>query len=80
MHKNQVSFHVEKKGGHDSNTSTVSHRNMNYEKACVLYSIGAVYSQLGIAEERATTEGVKRACKYFQVIFFFFFLKEKLVL
>ncbi|CEP08994.1 hypothetical protein, partial, partial [Parasitella parasitica] len=39
---------------------------MNYEKACVLYSIGAVYSQLGNAENRSTTEGVKRACNYFQ--------------
>lgn len=45
----------------------VLHRNMNYEKACVLYSIGAVYSQLGNAENRSTTEGVKRACNYFQV-------------
>ncbi|CAO0801386.1 unnamed protein product [Mucor circinelloides] len=44
----------------------VSHRNMNYEKACVLYSIGAVYSQLGNAENRSTTEGIKRACNYFQ--------------
>jgi hypothetical protein len=40
---------------------------MNYEKACVLYSIGAVYSQLGNAENKSTTEGVKRACNYFQV-------------
>lgn len=40
---------------------------MNYEKACVLYSIGAVYSQLGNAENRSTTEGIKRACNYFQV-------------
>ncbi|CAO0801388.1 unnamed protein product [Mucor circinelloides] len=39
---------------------------MNYEKACVLYSIGAVYSQLGNAENRSTTEGIKRACNYFQ--------------
>ncbi|KAG2231674.1 hypothetical protein INT48_005157 [Thamnidium elegans] len=44
----------------------VLHRNMNYEKACVLYSIGAVYSQLGNAENKSTTEGVKRACNYFQ--------------
>ncbi|KAF7721506.1 pH-response regulator protein palA/rim20, partial [Apophysomyces ossiformis] len=45
----------------------VSHRNMNYEKACVLYSIGAMYSQLGNSENRRTTEGVKKACNYFQV-------------
>lgn len=43
---------------------------MNYEKACVLYSIGAVYSQLGNAENRSTTEGIKRACNYFQVSIF----------
>ncbi|KAG1058081.1 hypothetical protein G6F43_000116 [Rhizopus delemar] len=29
-----------------------SHRNMNYEKACILYSIGAIYSQLVIPEMR----------------------------
>ncbi|KAG1469178.1 hypothetical protein G6F56_003405 [Rhizopus delemar] len=39
---------------------------MNYEKACILYSIGAIYSQLGNAENRSTTEGIKRACNYFQ--------------
>ncbi|CEI95311.1 hypothetical protein RMCBS344292_09501 [Rhizopus microsporus] len=44
----------------------IAHRNMNYEKACILYSIGAIYSQLGNAEDRSTTEGVKRACNYFQ--------------
>lgn len=43
---------------------------MNYEKACILYSIGAIYSQLGNAENKSTTEGVKRACNYFQASFF----------
>ncbi|CDH53916.1 ph signal transduction protein [Lichtheimia corymbifera JMRC:FSU:9682] len=49
-----------------SNTDITSHRNMHYEKACVLYCIGAMYSQLGNAENRLTTEGVKRACNFFQ--------------
>ena len=40
---------------------------MNYEKACILYCIGATYTQLGNAENRLTAEGVKRACNYFQV-------------
>lgn len=40
---------------------------MHYEKACVLYCIGAVYSKLGNAENRTEAEGVKRACNYFQV-------------
>ncbi|KAI9014540.1 BRO1-like domain-containing protein [Phycomyces nitens] len=44
----------------------VSHRNMNYEKACILYDIGSTYSQLGNAEDRVTAESVKRACNYFQ--------------
>ncbi|KAJ2964193.1 hypothetical protein NQZ79_g843 [Umbelopsis isabellina] len=44
----------------------VAYRNLNYEKACVLYSIAAMQSQLGIAENRATEEGVRRACMYFQ--------------
>lgn len=46
---------------------TVSYRNMNYEKACILYCIGALYSQLGNSENRTTSEGVKRACNHFKV-------------
>jgi hypothetical protein len=33
----------------------------------VLFNIGAMYSQLGISENRTTPEGVKRACQHFQV-------------
>ncbi|CAG8511892.1 16671_t:CDS:10 [Acaulospora morrowiae] len=43
-----------------------AHRNFYYEKACVLFNIGAMYSQLGISENRSTPEGVKRACQHFQ--------------
>jgi programmed cell death 6-interacting protein len=45
----------------------VAYRNLNYEKACVLYSIAAMQSQLGISENRATADGVRKACMYFQV-------------
>ncbi|CAG8461462.1 7083_t:CDS:10 [Funneliformis caledonium] len=44
----------------------ISHRNFYYEKACVLFNIGAMYSQLGVSENRTTPEGVKRACQHFQ--------------
>lgn len=40
---------------------------MHYEKACVLYCIGALYSQLGNAENRLSGESVKRASNHFQV-------------
>ncbi|OZJ06787.1 hypothetical protein BZG36_00149 [Bifiguratus adelaidae] len=50
-----------------TNTSKpICHRNLNYEKACILYNIGAMYSQLGSSENRSAGEGVKRACGYFQ--------------
>lgn len=51
---------------HDDAQRPVLHRNMNYEKACILYSIGCLYSQLGNSENRSTTDGVRRACNYFQ--------------
>ncbi|CAO3677492.1 unnamed protein product [Umbelopsis ramanniana] len=44
----------------------VAYRNLNYEKACVLYSIAAMQSQLGVSENRATADGVRKACMYFQ--------------
>ncbi|CAB4419941.1 unnamed protein product [Rhizophagus irregularis] len=44
----------------------ISHRNFFYEKASVLFNIGAMYSQLGVSENRTTPEGVKRACQHFQ--------------
>lgn len=33
----------------------------------MLFNIGAMYSQLGVSENRTTPEGVKRACQHFQV-------------
>ncbi|CAO3587926.1 unnamed protein product [Absidia cylindrospora] len=47
-------------------SQAVSHRNMIYEKACVLYSVGSMYSQLGNSENRLSAEGVKRACNHFK--------------
>ncbi|CAO3682458.1 unnamed protein product [Umbelopsis vinacea] len=44
----------------------IAYRNLNYEKACILYSIAAMQSQLGNSENRATAEGVRKACMYFQ--------------
>ncbi|KAG0363824.1 pH-response regulator protein palA/rim20 [Podila minutissima] len=43
-----------------------SFRNMCYERACVCFNIGAMYSQLGNNENRGTPEGLKRAYAYFQ--------------
>ncbi|KFH63495.1 hypothetical protein MVEG_10904 [Podila verticillata NRRL 6337] len=43
-----------------------SFRNMYYERACVCFNIGAMYSQLGNNENRGTPEGLKRAYAYFQ--------------
>ncbi|KAF9913213.1 pH-response regulator protein palA/rim20 [Lobosporangium transversale] len=43
-----------------------SFRNMYYERACICFNIGAMYSQLGNNENRSTVEGLKRACSYFQ--------------
>ncbi|CAG8473217.1 3078_t:CDS:2 [Ambispora leptoticha] len=44
----------------------IAHRNFCYEKACVLFNIGAMYSQLGVAENRFSASGVKKASQHFQ--------------
>ncbi|GJJ71973.1 programmed cell death 6-interacting protein [Entomortierella parvispora] len=43
-----------------------SFRNMYYERACICFNIGAMYSQLGNNENRNTAEGLKRAYAHFQ--------------
>ncbi|TPX67068.1 hypothetical protein SpCBS45565_g04044 [Spizellomyces sp. 'palustris'] len=45
---------------------SVSSFSLNFEKACVLFNIGAMYSQLGASENRSTAEGLKRAAMFFQ--------------
>ncbi|KAI8079737.1 BRO1-like domain-containing protein [Halteromyces radiatus] len=44
----------------------VKRTNLNYEKANILFTIGAVYSQLGSTETRISTEGIRKACSYYQ--------------
>ncbi|KAG5455478.1 MAG: BRO1 domain-containing protein [Olpidium bornovanus] len=45
----------------------IAHKNLNYEKACILFNIGAMYSQLGEGENRTSADGLKKACLHFQV-------------
>ncbi|KAI9257288.1 BRO1-like domain-containing protein [Phascolomyces articulosus] len=50
-----------------SNSSKpVSLSNLNYEKACVLFDIGTLYTQLGCNESRISTEGIRKSCNFFQ--------------
>ncbi|KAI8342262.1 BRO1-like domain-containing protein [Chlamydoabsidia padenii] len=48
------------------NKKLVKRTNLNYEKANILFTIGAVYSQLGSTETRISTEGIRKACSYYQ--------------
>ncbi|MCO5575286.1 hypothetical protein L7F22_029086 [Adiantum nelumboides] len=41
-------------------------QNIQYEKACILFNIGAIQCQLGLAADRSTPEGSKQACSCFQ--------------
>ncbi|KAJ3050740.1 pH-response regulator protein palA/rim20 [Rhizophlyctis rosea] len=45
---------------------SVSSFSINFEKAGVLFNTAAMYSQLGVKQERGTAEGIKKACQYFQ--------------
>jgi programmed cell death 6-interacting protein len=41
--------------------------NVAYEKACLLFNIAAIYSELATMENTETNDGIKNACKYFRV-------------
>lgn len=41
--------------------------NLVFERACVLFNLGALYSQLGGAQDRSNVEGIKRAASNYQV-------------
>ena len=40
--------------------------SITYERACVLFNLGAMYASLGVAEDRSAVEGIKRASALFQ--------------
>ncbi|KZT22347.1 BRO1-domain-containing protein [Neolentinus lepideus HHB14362 ss-1] len=41
-------------------------KNLAYERAAVLFNLGALYSQLAASEDRSNAEGLKRALSYYQ--------------
>nr|ASF90191.1 hypothetical protein SPAR05794 [Bartheletia paradoxa] len=45
---------------------TVSLPNIEFERCCILFNIGAMYAQLAASEDRKEGEGIKRACSHFQ--------------
>ncbi|CAO3620443.1 unnamed protein product [Mucor hiemalis] len=40
--------------------------NINYEKACVLYRIAGLYSEFGCSQNWISTDGIRKACQFFQ--------------
>ncbi|ORX41792.1 BRO1-domain-containing protein [Piromyces finnis] len=49
-----------------SQDKTMSIKSIQYEKASVLFNLGALYSQLGTIQNTNTTDGLKKASFYFQ--------------
>ena len=45
----------------------MSTKSIQYEKASVLFNLGALYSQLGTIQDANTSDGLKKASFYFQV-------------
>ncbi|KAI5065951.1 hypothetical protein GOP47_0018575 [Adiantum capillus-veneris] len=41
-------------------------QNIHYEKACIMFNVGAIHSQLGLSADRSTPNGIKQACNFFQ--------------
>ncbi|GAO48459.1 BRO1-domain-containing protein [Saitoella complicata NRRL Y-17804] len=50
----------------DQDAAPVTHDNLQYERACTLFNLAALYSLLGSSENRTSGDGLKRACSYFQ--------------
>ncbi|KAF8485939.1 pH-response regulator [Russula ochroleuca] len=44
----------------------VSLPNLHFERCCLLFNLASLYSQLGLAEDRTTSDGVKRASAFYQ--------------
>uniref|UniRef100_A0A672KMW8 Tyrosine-protein phosphatase non-receptor type 23-like n=1 Tax=Sinocyclocheilus grahami TaxID=75366 RepID=A0A672KMW8_SINGR len=44
----------------------ITHEDINYEQACVLYNLGALHSLLGAVDNRLSEEGMKMSCTHFQ--------------
>ncbi|XP_026870758.2 tyrosine-protein phosphatase non-receptor type 23b [Electrophorus electricus] len=44
----------------------VTHDDISYEQACVLYNLGALHSFLGAMDNRVSEEGMKTSCTHFQ--------------
>ncbi|KAG5265147.1 hypothetical protein AALO_G00261920 [Alosa alosa] len=44
----------------------VTHNDIRYEQACVLYNLGALHSALGAMDNRVSEEGMKVSCTHFQ--------------
>ncbi|MCI4392313.1 hypothetical protein PGIGA_G00144570 [Pangasianodon gigas] len=44
----------------------VTHEDISYEQACVLYNLGALHSYLGAIDNRVSEEGMKTSCTHFQ--------------
>jgi len=63
--------------GKDKRNVNIS--SVEYEKACVLFNIGAMYSNVGTKENLENADDIKNACIYFQrAAGIFTFLKEEL--
>ncbi|KAM9309959.1 tyrosine-protein phosphatase non-receptor type 23-like [Pholidichthys leucotaenia] len=45
---------------------TVTHDDISYEQACILYNLGALHSMLGAMDTRVSEEGMKVSCTHFQ--------------
>uniref|UniRef100_A0A8C2G2C0 Tyrosine-protein phosphatase non-receptor type 23 n=1 Tax=Cyprinus carpio TaxID=7962 RepID=A0A8C2G2C0_CYPCA len=45
---------------------TVTHEDICYEQACILYNLGALHSMLGAMDNRVSEEGMKVSCTHFQ--------------
>uniref|UniRef100_A0A7N8Y602 Tyrosine-protein phosphatase non-receptor type 23 n=1 Tax=Mastacembelus armatus TaxID=205130 RepID=A0A7N8Y602_9TELE len=44
----------------------VTHDDISYEQACILYNLGALHSMLGAMDNRVSEEGMKVSCTHFQ--------------
>lgn len=53
----------------DDKKIIVSSSNIHFEEACILFNVAASHVQLAGMESYTSTEGLKKACNYYMVIY-----------
>ena len=67
QHPLQINLNISYAPVFSATALPITLRSLAFERAAVLFNLGALYSQLASSEDRSTLEGLKRAIAHYQV-------------